>query len=161
MIIVLMGVTGSGKTTVGKLLAHELDWKYFDADDFHSREHVEKMRRGTALDDNDRQPWLETLRGLILDSLEREVNAVLACSALKEKYRRLLLVDERVKLIFLKGNFQLIQGRLSERRDHFMDPKLLESQFADLEEPNDSFEIDISSDVSEVVQTIRRRLGLS
>jgi len=158
MIIVVIGVTGSGKTTVGRLLARKLGWKYFDADDFHPPANVDKMRSGIALDDGDRQPWLEGLRGLIRESLERGENAVLACSALKEKYRQLLLIDERVKLVFLKGDFQLIQRRLSERRGHYMNPALLESQFATLEEPNESIEIDISSDTAEIVRTIRRRL---
>ena len=160
MIIVVMGVTGSGKTTVGRLLARKLGWKYFDADDFHPAGNVDRMRSGIALDDNDRQPWLEGLRDLIRDSLKSGENAVLACSALKEKYRRLLLIDERVKLVFLKGDFQLIQKRLSKRRGHYMNPALLESQFATLEEPNESIEIDISSDTAEIIRTIRRRLGV-
>jgi len=155
-----MGVTGSGKTTVGRLLARKLGWKYFDADDFHPAGNVDRMRSGIALDDNDRQPWLEGLRDLIRDSLKSGENAVLACSALKEKYRRLLLIDERVKLVFLKGEFQLIQKRLSKRRGHYMNPALLESQFATLEEPNESIEIDISSDTAEIVRIIRRRLGV-
>src|SRR5213593_4126543 len=135
MVVVLMGVTGSGKTTVGKLLSRELDWKYYDADDFHPSANVEKMRSGIPLEDADRKPWLETLRDLIRDCLDRGENAVLACSALKEDYRRLLLIDERVKLIYLKGNFELIQERLSQRRGHYMEPGLLKSQFASLEEP--------------------------
>ena len=155
-----MGVTGSGKTTVGRLLARKLGWKYFDADDFHPAGNLDKMRSGIALDDNDRQPWLEGLRDLIRDSLKSGENAVLACSALKEKYRRLLLIDERVKLVFLKGEFQLIQKRLRKRRGHYMNPALLESQFATLEEPNESIEIDISSDTAEIVRIIRRRLGV-
>src|SRR5437870_10590994 len=160
MIIVLMGVTGSGKTTVGKLLARELGWRYFDADDFHPPANVARMRSGVALDDADRQPWLEGLRGLIRDSLESEENVVLACSALKETYRRRLLINKRVKLVFLKGDFQLIQKRLSKRRGHYMNPALLESQFATLEQPNDSLEIDISADAAEIVKTIRRWLGV-
>jgi len=160
MIIVVMGVTGSGKTTVGRLLARKLGWKYFDADDFHPAGNVDRMRSGIALDDNDRQPWLEGLRDLIRDSLKSGENAVLACSALKEKYRRLLLIDERVKLVFLKGEFQLIRRRLRKRRGHYMNPALLESQFATLEEPNESIEIDISSDTAEIVRIIRRRLGV-
>ena len=155
-----MGVTGSGKTTVGRLLARKLGWKYFDADDFHPAGNVDRMRSGIALDDNDRQPWLEGLRDLIRDSLKSGENAVLACSALKEKYRRLLLIDERVKLVFLKGEFQLIRRRLRKRRGHYMNPALLESQFATLEEPNESIEIDISSDTAEIIRTIRRRLGV-
>ena len=155
-----MGVTGSGKTTVGKLLARELGWRYFDADDFHPPANVARMRSGVALDDADRQPWLERLRGLIRDSLESEENVVLACSALKETYRRRLLINKSVKLVFLKGDFQLIQKRLSKRCGHYMNPALLESQFATLEQPNDSLEIDISADAAEIVKTIRRWLGV-
>src|SRR6185503_20292259 len=106
MIILLMGVSGSGKTTVGKLLSEELGWKYYEADDYHSSANVEKMRGGIPLDDADRQPWLETLRDLIRNCLEREENAVLACSALKESYREFLLIDERVVLIYLKGDYE-------------------------------------------------------
>ena len=161
MIIVLMGVTGSGKTTVGKLLAADLGWSYFDADDFHSEQNIEKMKSGMPLNDADRTPWLESLRELIRDCLTRDENAVLACSALKESYRReFLLLDERVKLVYLKGDYQMIRDRLAQRRGHYMDPNLLESQFETLEEPKECLRIDASSDPTVIVNIIRNDLGI-
>src|SRR5205814_8933845 len=137
MIIVLMGVTGSGKTMVGRLLAEDLGWTYIDADDFHSEPNIEKMRGGIPLNDADRKPWLESLRESVRDCLFRNENAVFACSALKESYREFLLLDERVKLVYLKGNYQAIRERLAQRRGHFMDPALLDSQIETLEEPSE------------------------
>jgi gluconokinase len=161
MIVVIMGVTGSGKTTVGKLLAADLHWRYCDADDFHSRANVEKMKSGIPLNDADRRPWLESLRGLIRDCLEQGADLVLACSALKQSYRDILLVDERVSLIYLKGDYELIKKRLSERHGHYMNPALLDSQFADLEEPQDVVTIDVDASPAEIVKQIARRLGLA
>ncbi len=160
MIIVLMGVTGSGKTTVGRLLAEKLAWTYFDADEFHPESNIEKMKGGLPLNDADRKPWLESLRELIHDCLGRSESAVLACSALKESYRGFLLVDQNVKLVYLKGEYELIRQRLSERRDHYMDPKLLDSQFETLEEPAESLRVDIASDPREIVSIIRSHLRI-
>jgi gluconokinase len=160
MVIVLMGVTGSGKTTIGRLLSKELGWKYYDADDFHPQANVEKMKSGVPLNDDDRRPWLETLSHLIRNCLERGENAVLACSALKESYREFLLVDERVKLIYLKGDYALIQKRLNARRGHYMNPKLLDSQFETLEEPERDWQVDVSSSPDEIVKTIKSDLGI-
>jgi gluconokinase len=160
MVIVLMGVAGSGKTTVGTLLARELGWRFYDADDFHPRANVEKMARGVPLDDADRLPWLEVLRGLIGGCLERGEGAVLACSALKESYREHLLVDDRVKLVYLKGDFALIQERLEGRRGHYMKPGMLGSQFAALEEPGQALQVDVASPPEEIVKTIRSRFGV-
>ena len=160
MVIVLMGVTGSGKTTVGSQLSEELGWSYYDADDFHPRANVEKMRSGTPLDDADRRPWLEALRDLIRNCLEQDESAVLACSALKGSYREYLLIDGRVRLIYLKGDYGLIQKRLSDRRGHFMNPGLLDSQFTTLEEPGREVHVDVSSSPGEIVKTIRSRLDL-
>src|SRR3954464_10353482 len=103
MVIILMGVTGSGKTTIGRLLSKQIDWKYADADDFHSAANVEKMRSGIPLNDEDRRPWLETLRELIRRSLEHHENIILACSALKESYLDYLVLGERLRLVYLKG----------------------------------------------------------
>ena len=155
-----MGVSGSGKTTVGRLLSEVLGWKYYEADDYHSSANVEKMRGGIPLDDADRQPWLETLRDLIRNCLEREENAVLACSALKESYREFLLIDERVVLIYLKADYDVIQNRLGQRRGHYMNPNLLASQFDTLEEPAAHTHIDAGPSPEEIVKGIRRRLGL-
>ncbi len=155
-----MGVSGSGKTTVGRLLAESLGWRYLDADDFHSTDNVEKMRRGVALDDHDREPWLETLRNVERDHLMRGEPAVLACSALKESYRAKLKIDDRVKFVYLKGDFELIAERQAARPEHYMSPSLLESQFATLEEPIDVFEIDVRLSPQEIVKNIRRHFSI-
>jgi gluconokinase len=161
MIIVLMGVSGSGKTTVGRLLADALGWEFYEADDYHPSANVEKMRSGIPLDDADRRPWLESLRDLIRNCLEQKENAVLACSALKESYREFLLIDERVVLIYLKGDYEVIRQRLGQRRGHFMNPNLLDSQFDALEEPaRADMQVDVSSSPDEIVRNIRSRLGL-
>ena len=160
MIIVLMGVTGSGKTTVGKLLAAELAWNYYDADDFHSPANVEKMKHGVPLDDADRKPWLETLRDLIRKCLEQSENCILACSALKESYRDYLLLSDEVRLVYLKGSYDLIQQRLTDRSDHYMNPKLLRSQFEILEEPQGHVGVNVSLPPAEIVKTIREQLEL-
>jgi gluconokinase len=160
MVVILMGVTASGKTTVGRLLATASGYQFYDADDFHPRANVDKMRRGIPLDDADRRPWLEALRDLVRRCLAEGRNAVLACSALKEAYRRYFLIDPRVKLVYLKVDEGLIRQRLQRRRGHFMNPSLLESQFATLEEPENALWLDASRSPEEVVGTIRRRLQM-
>ncbi|MFL6209570.1 MAG: gluconokinase [Pyrinomonadaceae bacterium] len=160
MVIVLMGVAGSGKTTIGRRLAAELGWRFYDADDYHPRSNVEKMRQGRPLTDDDRRPWLQTLHDLMAASLARAEHAVLACSALKESYRAYLLFDERVKLVYLKGDHELIAARLKQRHDHFMKPQMLDSQFATLEEPTQGLRIDVSLSPAEIIQTIRGGLGV-
>jgi gluconokinase len=160
MVIVLMGVAASGKTTVGRMLAEALGWTFYDADDFHPRANVEKMSRGVPLDDEDRRPWLETLRELIKECLSLGRDAVLACSALKESYREFLLIDERVRLAYLDAERELIRERLDERSDHFMKARMLDSQFAALEEPEASTRFDAALPPSELVREIRERLGV-
>jgi gluconokinase len=155
MVVVLMGVAGSGKTTIGRLLSKELGWKFYDADDFHSPANVEKMRSGIPLNDADRKPWLQTLNNLIRNSLERSESAVLACSALKESYRKFLLIDESVRLIYLKGDYETVRKRLSERREHYMNPSLLDSQFETLEEPKEGLHVDASLCPEEIVRAIK------
>jgi gluconokinase len=159
MVIILMGVTASGKTTVGRLLASALDYQFYDADDFHPRANIDKMRRGIPLDDADRLPWLETLRDLVRRSVAEHTDAVLACSALKEVYRRYLLVGPQVALVYLKADQDLIRQRLLQRQGHFMNPELLESQFATLEEPTQGIWIDASLAPEEIVSAIRDQLG--
>ena len=160
MVIVVMGVAASGKTTVGHLLAEELGWTFYDADDFHPRANVEKMSHGIPLDDEDRRPWLEALRELIKECLSLGRDAVLACSALKESYREYLQIEERVKLVFLEADRALIRERLTERSGHFMKADMLESQFAALEEPEESTHFDASRPPAELVREIRERLNV-
>ncbi len=160
MIIVLMGVTGSGKTTIGRELARELDWQFYDADDFHPAANVEKMLRGVPLNDDDRAPWLAALRELVRRCVERGESAVLACSALKERYRECLLIDESVKLVYLKGDYELIRARLDGREGHFMKASMLDSQFAALEEPERALVVDVSSTPAEIIKTVRDGLGV-
>ena len=135
MIAIVMGVTGSGKTTVGRLLAEQLGWAFADADDFHPRANVEKMERGIPLNDADRGPWLERLRVQIMNWIANGQNGVLACSALKRTYRQELSVGPEVRFVYLKGSPEMIAQRLRLRRGHFADEKILPGQFADLEEP--------------------------
>jgi gluconokinase len=162
MIVIVMGVSGSGKTTVGKLLAASLNWDFGDADDFHPAVNIEKMSRGIALDDADRMPWLLKLQSAIADWLQAKKNVVLACSALKATYRDLLWVDRtQVKLVYLKGDFDLIYQRLQQRQKHYMKPDLLSSQFETLEEPQDAIIIDVSEPPEVIVEQIIKIQGFS
>ena len=161
MVILLMGVTGSGKTTVGQVLADSLHWQFADADDFHPCSNVAKMRAGVPLDDADRAPWLTALRTQIDKWLHDGTNAVLACSALKQAYREQLVASADVRVVYLRGSRELIAARLKERHGHYMDPNLLASQFATLEEPRDAVAVDVNASVTDVVSRIRTALGLS
>lgn len=159
MVIILFGVTGAGKTTIGQLLAKELGWKFYDADAFHSPDNVEKMRQGISLSDEDRRPWLEYLRKAISEWVRRGENVVLACSALKESYRQYLKVGYAVRFVFLKGDPALIAARLKKRPDHFMNPILLDRQFDTLEEPaGDAVVVDVDKHPDEIVEAIRTAL---
>jgi len=164
VVIIIFGVSGAGKTTVGELLARELGWHFYEADDFHSPANVEKMRRGVPLTDDDRWPWLENLRELIKRCVAANENAVLACSALKGVYRKLLRVSAEVKRVFLRGDYELIAEQLRHRRGHFMNPRLLRSQFADLEEPQPEegvLTIELGRTPDELVQEIKEKLNLT
>ncbi|NJR16580.1 MAG: gluconokinase [Calothrix sp. CSU_2_0] len=155
MIIIVLGVSGSGKTTIGELLAKSLNWDFQDADSFHPSSNINKMRQGIPLTDADRIPWLATLEIAIREWLQKKQNVVLACSALKAKYREYLLVDrELVKLVYLQGNFDVISQRLSQRKNHFMSEKLLQSQFDVIEEPIDAIKVDISGSTTEILEQI-------
>ena len=134
MIVIIFGVSGSGKTTIGKLLARELGLRFIEADDFHPTANVAKMGSGRPLTDEDRWPWLERLREQIKRSVAADENA-LACSALRRADRDRLRVGEEVKFVYLRGDFALVEKQLHSRRRHFMDSDLLQSQFDDLEEP--------------------------
>lgn len=161
MIALVMGVTGSGKTSVGRLLAQQLGWEFADADDFHPRANVEKMERGIPLNDDDREPWLERLRIQITNWIANGQNGVLACSALKRTYRQELSVGPEVRFVYLKGSPELIAQRLRSRRGHFADEKILAGQFADLQEPETAVTVDISQTPEKIVAEIRERLGLA
>jgi gluconokinase len=161
MIIVLMGVSGSGKTTVGKLLAEQLGWRFCDADAFHPQVNVERMHKGIPLDDEDRKPWLQALARLIDEARDRNENMVLACSALKHAYQEYLRHHlDLVKYVYLSGSPDLIAQRLANRRGHFMNPALLSSQFEALEPPDDAIRVDITPSPDEIAAEIRRRLGV-
>ena len=160
MVVVLMGVAGSGKTTIGEQLAQELGWAFADADRFHPAANVEKMSAGQPLDDRDRAPWLAAIRRYIDDAVASERNAVVTCSALKERYRTALIGDpQRVKLVYLRGTREVLWERISGRQNHFMKPAMLDSQLAALEEPSTALVIDINQSLGEVVAAIRRGLG--
>jgi gluconokinase len=161
LVIVVMGVSGSGKTTVGSLLASDLGWEFADADDFHSAENVEKMRNGTPLTDADRGPWLKKLRARIVEWIEVEKNGVLACSALRQVYRDHLRVNPQVRFVYLKGERDLLSERLLERPGHYMKQPMLESQLSTLEEPRDAVIVNASSTPREIVQEIRENLALT
>jgi gluconokinase len=160
MVVIAMGVTGAGKTTIGRLLAEQLGWQFADADDFHPAANVEKMRHGIPLTDDDRRPWLERLRSEIERWIAANRNIVLACSALKRSYRDELAAGPQVKFVYLKGSARLIAERLRARHGHFAGEAILAGQFADLEEPEDAIAVDISPSPQEIVREIRARLGL-
>ncbi len=161
MIVIVMGVVGAGKTTVGRLLADQCGWEFADADDFHPSSNVEKMRHGVALSDADREPWLARLRSAIQQWIKEDRNAVLACSALKRSYRKELAAGPEVRFVYLKGSADEIASRLRTRQGHFTGQQILASQFADLEEPEGAVTVEIKSTPEHIVGEIRRRLGLA
>jgi gluconokinase len=158
MIVIIIGVSGVGKTTVGAVLAERLGWVFHDADDFHPEANIQKIKNGIPLTDADRLPWLAALRELVRAA---DTGMVLACSALKQSYRDFLR-DGRpdVAFVFLKGNHALIEKRLEGRIGHFAGPGILESQLRDLEEPEDGLVIDASRDPESIAQEIISALGL-
>jgi len=154
---IVMGVSGCGKSSVGKALAENLGWDFFDADNFHPPENVAKMASGTPLDDSDRAPWLDSLHNLISSSLKAGKPGVLACSAPKQRYRQQLMEgNDGVQLVYLKGSYDLIWARMTARKEHYMKPNMLKSQFEILEEPANAFTADISLSIDEIVQDILR-----
>jgi gluconokinase len=158
MIIVIMGVAGSGKTTIGKLLSKKFGYKYYEGDDYHPHKNVAKMSNGIPLNDEDRLPWLLSLRKIIQENLEDGRGTVITCSALKQSYREILKYDNRVKFVYLKGDFDTINNRMQQRKEHFMKPEMLKSQFDALEEPTDAITIEVNMSTEEIVNEIIKRL---
>ncbi|HAB15044.1 MAG TPA: gluconate kinase [Verrucomicrobiales bacterium] len=157
-----MGVSGSGKSTVGARVAERLGWEFHDGDSFHPPENVAKMRSGTSLTDEDRRPWLLEIQRFMRQQLEAGRNAVIACSALKQSHRELLLTGEPgVQFVHLQGSKELIAQRLQQRRGHFMPPELLDSQFKTLERPTDIPVFDISGTPEEIAEEILSHLKLA
>lgn len=161
MVLVLMGVSGTGKTTVGKLLAADLGWAFVEGDDYHPPANVEKMKGGTPLTDADRRPWLSALRTEIDGACRRGENVVLACSALKHAYQDYLEAHEPdcVSYVYLHGSKELLEGRLAARQGHFMKANMLASQLETLEPPADAIRVDVTPPPAEVAKEIRAKLG--
>lgn len=162
MVLLLMGVSGSGKTTIGQRLAADLGWAFYDGDDFHPPNNLAKMQAGFPLDDADRRPWLLALRARIEASLAQGAPTVVVCSALRQSYRTLLLQGlSGVHLVYLKGDFPLIAARMQARKGHFMRVGMLQSQFDTLEEPTDAYVADISLTPEQLVAAIRHAFHLA
>jgi gluconokinase len=162
LILVLIGVAGCGKTTVGKRLAADLGWTFLDADDFHSAANVAKMAAGEALSDEDRWPWLALIRQRMIEDNAASLNTVWACSALKRSYRDFLLGSGGfVRCVYLRGNYTLLLARIRSRSGHYMKEQMLASQFESLEEPEDCLVVDVSATPEEIAATIRARLALN
>ncbi|MBK6337748.1 MAG: gluconokinase [Betaproteobacteria bacterium] len=159
MIVVVMGVCGCGKTTVGEALAAAFGWPFFDADNFHPAANVAKMAAGIPLTDDDRWPWLDRLAAEMGALERRGGNAVLACSALKQAYRDRLAAAGKLRFVHLRGDRATLAARIAARRDHYMPPTLLDSQLATLEPPVGAIDVDITLPVAAQVEFIRRRLA--
>jgi gluconokinase len=157
MILVLMGVTGSGKTTIGRLLASRMAWEYAEGDDYHSKENVAKMHAGIPLTDEDRMPWLRVLHQVLLDWYKSGKSGVLACSALKQAYRDVLaegIPPSDIRFVLLEAPKEVLLERLKHRADHFMNPALLDSQLATLEVPSDALRVSAVQSPEDAVQQI-------
>jgi gluconokinase len=154
MIIVVMGVAGSGKTTVGTMLAEAMNCQLLEGDSLHSRKNIDKMSHGIPLTDGDRAPWLAAIHARILDAFERGLDLVVACSALKQQYRKLIAKDVPITWVYLKGPPALIRARLMRRPKHFMKANMLPSQFDALDEPTDALVVDVSAPPNAIVGQI-------
>ncbi len=161
MIIIVMGVSGSGKTTIGRLLAKKLGWSFYEGDELHPPSNIEKMKHGIPLTDEDREPWLDKIQNLIEQLTLQHKQAVITCSALKESYRKKIKGNNQdVRFVYLKGDAALIASRMRRRHGHFMPPDLLASQFATLEEPKDAVSVDISPPPEKIVENIEKLIAL-
>ncbi len=158
MIVIVMGVTGSGKTTVGKMLAQRLGWEFADADDFHSAANKDKMHRGIPLTDADRMPWLAAMHEYLAKENAERRSVILGCSALKQSYRAILEDGLSARLVYLKGSYEVIDAHLRARKGHFADDKILAAQFADLEEPSDAIVVDVQLKPEQIVDEICKQL---
>jgi gluconokinase len=160
MVVVVMGVTGSGKSTVGRLIAYRLNWLFLDADTFHSPANIQKMEQGIALTDADRWPWLDAIHSKLLDCAETNQNVVLACSALKQTYRDRLSAGLGIRILYLKGSYAEVKSHLDHRIGHFASEAILAGQFADLEEPSDAVVFPVTWTPEEIVREALRELDL-
>ena len=161
MLIIITGVSGVGKTTIGKLLSENMGWTFYEGDDYHTDVNLAKMRNGTPLTDDDRWPWLDALRAKISEIVLHEKDAVLSCSALKESYRmRLGSGLKDIVFVYLRGDYQLVRNRISARVGHFMSADLLVSQYSDLEEPQNGIIVDAALEPMEIINYLKRALSL-
>ena len=158
-LIIIMGVSGSGKTTIGQLLSEKTGWPFYDADSFHPQQNIDKMKAGTPLTDEDRWPWLDHMNAFAKEKLTNS-NLIFTCSALKEIYRQRLVkgIDNKCRWVYLKGDFDTIAKRMQQREQHYMPPALLQSQFDALEEPEDAWVEDISLSPEIIVSQINLKL---
>ena len=163
-IVVVMGPAGAGKTTIGTRLARSLGWRYLEADDFHTKDNIERMRQGIPLTDADREPWLATMREALREAIVKGERVVLACSALKDEYRRALVppnaIPDQIRFIYLRASAALLRERLAHRVGHFAGPELVDSQLLTLEEPADALWVDASHTPGEIVASIVAWLGV-
>ena len=161
MLIIITGVSGVGKTTIGKLLSENMGWTFYEGDDYHTDVNLDKMRNGTPLTDDDRWPWLNALRTKISEIMLHEKDAVLSCSALKESYRmRLGSGLKDIVFVYLRGDYQLVRNRISARVGHFMSADLLVSQYSDLEEPQNGIIVDAALEPMAIINYLKRALSL-
>jgi gluconokinase len=161
MIVLVMGTTGAGKTTVGKLLAEKLNWVFLDADDFHPSANIAKMKQGIPLDDADRVPWLAAIHHRLIIETAAGKNCVLACSALKKSYRETIDAGLDVRTVYLKGTYEEMRAHILARHGHFAGEGILAGQFRDLEEPEDAIVVSVEHSPEEVAEEVLQSLKLA